>query len=176
MFSKLLYGIFFGGGEPESNSTGRSIDPLFLVRVRACNLNENGVRPCRCRMCSAREIPAYFDCTTATGAETRCCFACFEKYAAPGELEKATKRSKYAHRLWECTVALRSLEAEFPDPARRPLGEVTLRNELANPHSGNDNIERILVKISTQQWTRHDLARIAGLSYEEYCRREEEQG
>lgn len=144
---------------------------LKLKRVRSCGLNENGEMVARCRLCPAKEIPVYFDCLSDAGASVRCCFFCFQKLALPGEMEKALKRSKYVRRLSDCDKALRELQAEFPDPDRRPLGEITLRKELQLPFSNEDNIDRVLAKIATKAWTEHDRARIAGLTYEEYRQR-----
>jgi len=67
--------------------------------------------------------------------------------------------------------ALDQLRQEFPDPSRRPYGEKALLAEIEVPFSGYQDIERVIAKIKSRNWTEHDLARMNGLPEPESGRR-----
>jgi len=98
----------------------------------------------------------------AAGTQHRCCLRCLLKFGGEEQLERATSRSRYVRRVWECMVALEQLRAEFPDPARRPYGDKTLLRGIESPLMGGSDVERVTDKIRRRNWTEYDLARIEG--------------
>lgn len=96
----------------------------------------------------------------STGNKHRCCLPCLNKLGGEKEIERATARSGYAWVVWESIEALNQLLAEFPDLARRPYGEKTLRDTVECPILKDP--WRIIKKIKERAWTEYDLARIEG--------------
>lgn len=128
-------------------------------RVR---MNHNGEYPTPCWICQTPGHSVITETTDSAGRLIRCCIRCFLKHADAGELARAVEGSADFQRVHECLCALDKLRTEFPDPARRPYGEVSLQQEIQMPFLGYSEIERVISKINHRAWTEYDLAKIEG--------------
>ena len=120
-----------------------------------------------CPLCRESGHHVFSIAVDANGKQHRCCLRCLTRLGGREQVDIAAKRSRYARRVLECLDALDQLQAEFPDPSRRPYGEKSLRAEIALPFMGYDGIERVLKKIKNRKWTAHDLAQIGGQQAEQ---------
>jgi len=147
-----------GTKERTAPITGR----LHHKRVYLFGVTPSGQLSTTCSYCGRSSQSVFSTCVDDAGAEHRCCMWCFRDRAAPGELERASKKSRYIRRVLLCIKALEKLRSEFPDPSRRPYGETSLLSEIETPFYGYSGIERVISKIMNSKWTAHDLARIKG--------------
>ena len=124
--------------------------------------NDYGEHPTSCRICQTKGHAFLVDSLDSAGVAVRCCLQCFRKYAADGEMDRATKGSLGICFLVEAMDAVEKLCCEFPNPAMRPYGEATLRRYIEFPTPTTWDVGRIITKISNKAWTEYDLARIEG--------------
>jgi hypothetical protein len=115
----------------------------------------------QCSIC----LETYFVFSVAVDSDNhqhRCCLRCLHKYGGQDQVELATKNSRYAMLVWNSMAALDQLLKEFPDPQRRPHGEIVLRESIESTWVADYNACRMIEKITKRAWTECDLARIEG--------------
>jgi hypothetical protein len=155
---------FFADPMPEAANGHKvkQIKTLVHQKIYVFGVTETGRNSTKCKLCSETEIGVLSDCSDEAGVSYRCCLKCLEAIGGRSQLELAAKKSKYARRWMECYDALNVLIKEFPDPSRRPYGEVSLMAEMKTPFLGFEGIETVITKVNARWWTTYDLARING--------------
>lgn len=148
-------------GNPRVRPLSRPEGQLRHRRVYRFGVSQSGQTTTRCQVCGDRH--SMFSLASDEGGKIlRCCVRCLRRWGGDEQLTLATRRSRYLRRVSECVEALDELVREFPDPARRPYGEKSLRSEIEFPYFGYESIERIIDKIKRKRWTEYDQARIEG--------------
>ena len=150
---------------PPSTTRSRGIisfrTPIAFQDCYQVKMNAGGVYPTPCRICGKKGYWLLVTITDADGMEFRCCVFCFREHAHATELEKVLQLNGISS-LLQTQDAIDSLVSHFPDPEKRPAGEYRLREFLESPFVDPNEIERLIAKINSQQWTQYDLARIDG--------------
>jgi hypothetical protein len=159
-YVKLLFRVFDPQSPQLVPKQVKPIEKLVHGRIYVFGISESGRTSTRCKICQASEVGVFSDCSDTAGVMYRCCLKCLEQLGGREQLERAASRSKHAKRWLECYDALNALVTEFPDPNRRPYGEVSLTAEMKMPFFGFDGIERVITKVKEKAWTSYDLGRI----------------
>jgi hypothetical protein len=137
-------------------TAGQILGPVKHQKIYVFTITDNGRDHSSCSVCKDPEVTVFSDGIDVLGQKCRMCLRCLWKFGGVEQVELAASRSKYARRWLDCVLALEHLKKQFPDPMRRPYGEVALANEIKRPHWGHEGIERILHKVTYESWTEID--------------------
>jgi hypothetical protein len=144
---------------PATVRTSGVVGKLTHRKIYTFGATPSGQSSTSCPLCRESGQHVFSIAVDSDGNQHKCCLRCLTRLGGREQVEIAAKRSRYARRVLECFDALDQLQAEFPDPSRRPFGEKSLRAEIALPFMGYAGIEGVLKKIKNRKWTAYDLAR-----------------
>jgi hypothetical protein len=161
MLSKLL-SWFRSPSTVSAAMQSRPSGRLTHKKIYTFGVTPSGKHCTSCPLCRESGHHVFSIAVDESGKQHRCCLRCLGRLGGDEQVKLAAKRSRYARRVIECIEAMDALRAAFPDPARRPYGEKALLAEIELPFMGYDGIERVLAKITSQNWTEYDKARIEG--------------
>jgi hypothetical protein len=132
------------------------LGPVKHRKIYVFTTTDNGRDHSSCSVCKDPEVTVFSDGVDVLQQNCRMCLSCLWKFGGVEQVELAAGKSKYARRWLDCVRALEKLKKQFPDPMKRPYGDVALASEIKRPHSGYQGIERILNKIANETWTEID--------------------